>query len=340
MEVDRRIGSFMRMDQEPMEDQGEGSDGDEAVLAQVREMFQSNLHLPNGQQQVGSPAPSGAPPPPPPPSNSPQGAAPQSEGANTLLPDVLVVLQRIDARLEKVEETQKMQSVRNAVTELNQRQLELCLREKARRHRMNEFTQPMAKYHALDLCDLEHGMEDLLATADLAVPQLAPLFSSAGTDGDNAQVEVDPSTPITVGAVIPVWNHIRTICGLLDDRVHIQQMAGTTSIGYASLYSHVIEHKDGHACFTGSRSDKDYWLKQRLEIEKSVLQKRAHQKQSQNAKGGKLHPATAARKPNSDNITDNKTARQRHNAKNRKAYNARRKAKRALALKAKEEQKQ
>ena len=165
MEVDRRIWSFMRLDQEPMEDQGEGSDRDEAVLAQVWEMFSTNLHLPNGQQQVGSPAPSGAPPPPPPTSNSPQGAPPRSEGASALIPDMLVVLQRIDARLEKVEETQKMQSIRNVVTEINQRQLELSLREKARRHRMNEFTQPMAKYHALDLCDLEHGMEDLLATA-------------------------------------------------------------------------------------------------------------------------------------------------------------------------------
>ena len=118
MEVDRKIGSFMRMEQDdPVEDPGEGSDGDEAVLAQVREMFSTNLHLPNGQQQVGSPAPSGAHPPPPPTSNSPQGAPPWSEGANALIPDMLVVLQRIDARLEKVEETKKMQSVRNTVTE-------------------------------------------------------------------------------------------------------------------------------------------------------------------------------------------------------------------------------
>merc|ERR1712112_408346 len=117
-------------------------------------------------------------------------------------------------------------------------------------------------------------------------------------------------------------------------------MAGTTSIGYATLYSHVLDHKDGHACFTGSRSDKDYWNKQRLEIEKAVLQKRAHLSQTQKAKGSKQHPATAARKSPSPNITDGKTARQQHNAKNRKAYNACRKAKRALALKAKEEQKQ
>merc|ERR1712112_220048 len=117
-------------------------------------------------------------------------------------------------------------------------------------------------------------------------------------------------------------------------------MAGATSIGYTTLYSHVLDHKDGHKCFTGSRSDKDYWNKARLEIEKDVLKKRAHLSQTQKSKGGKLHPAVASRKPSTPAITDGKTARQRHNAKNRKAYNARRKAKRQLALKAEKEQKQ
>ena len=198
----------------------------------------------------------------------------------------------------------------------------------------------MAKYHALDLCDLEHSMEDIVATADMSVPLLSPLFGAAGHDGDDVQVEVDPSTPLMVGEITPVWHAIRYMRSMLDDRVHIQQMAGTTSIGYATLYSHVIDHKDGHACFTGSRSDKDFWNKQRLEIEKEVLKKRAHLSQTQKSKGSKQHPATAARKSPTPAIMDGKTARQRHNAKNRKAYNARRKAKRALAVKAKEEQKQ
>ena len=40
----------------------------------------------------------------------------------------------MDARLEKVEEAQQVQSVRNAVMEVNQRQLELSKREKDRVH--------------------------------------------------------------------------------------------------------------------------------------------------------------------------------------------------------------
>ena len=46
----------------------------------------------------------------------------------------------------------------------------------------------MAKYHALDLCDLEHAMEDIVSTADLAVPSLSPTFGVSGSDSDNMQV--------------------------------------------------------------------------------------------------------------------------------------------------------
>ena len=76
---DRRIGSFMRMEADPMDEDQDagGSDSEEAALADVRAMFNTNLHLPNSQQQVRSPAPAGPPPPPPPPRGSPQGEAPQ-----------------------------------------------------------------------------------------------------------------------------------------------------------------------------------------------------------------------------------------------------------------------
>ena len=110
-------------------------------------------------------------------------------------------------------------------------------------------------------------------------------------------------------------------------------MAGTTSINYVPLYQHVLDHKDGHKCFTGSRSDKDYWNRNRLELEKEVLRKRAHLSQTQKSKSGKSHPAVVPNNRQSSGTSDGKTTRQRHNAKCRKAYNSRKKAKKA-ALKA------
>ena len=70
--------------------------------------------------------------------------------------------------------------------------------------RMLKFNQPMAKFHAMDLCDLEHAMEDTVSTADLAVPCLASTFGPSGDDGDNMQDDVAPSTPLAVGDILPV----------------------------------------------------------------------------------------------------------------------------------------
>ena len=204
------------------------SDGEEEALNDVQALFRESLVIPNIRRQVRNPVTAGSPPPPPPPSSPPPSVAPISAGTVNFPPEMVELLKRMDARLEKVEEAQQVQCIRNAVMEVNQRQLELSKREKDRVHRMNEFTQPMAKYHALDLCDLEHQMEDIVATADMAVPSLSPLFGSAGPDGDEVQVEIDPSTPLTVGEVTPVWNAVRSMLSMLDDRVHIQQMAGTT----------------------------------------------------------------------------------------------------------------
>ena len=110
----------------------------------------------------------------------------------------------------------------------------------------------------MDLSDLEHAMEDVISMADLAVPSLAAMFGQSGSDGDKLQVEVDPTTPLVVGDIQPVWCSVRTLCCMLDDHIHIQQMAGTTTIGYVPMYNHILVLKDGHKHFTGSRSDEDY----------------------------------------------------------------------------------
>ena len=97
---------------------------------------------------------------------------------------------------------------------------------------------------------------------------------------------------------------------MLDDRIHIQQMAGTTMIGYVPMYQHIMELKDGHAYFTGSRLDKDYWNKQQLEFEKEVL------RINKSRKSGKVHPATAPAPSAVKGSSDGRSARQRHNAHN------------------------
>ena len=193
---------------------------------------------------------------------------------------------------------------------------------------MLEFNQPMTKFHAMDLCDLEHTMEGTVSMADLAVPCLASTFRPSGDDDMDMQVEVDPSAPLTVGDIQPVWWAIKTLRCMIDDRIHIQQMAGTAQVGYVPMYQHILELKDGHKNFSGSRSDKDYWNKQKLEFEKDILKERSHSKQVANASGksGKTHLANVSAPSSAQGSKDGRTAKQRHNAHNPKAYDKCKKA--------------
>ena len=170
-------------------------------------------------------------------------------------------------------------------------------------------------------------MEDTISMADLAVPCLASTFGPSGSDGDDMLAEVDPTIPLTVGDIQPVWHAVKTLRCMLDDCIHIQQMAGTTMIGYVPMYNHILELKDGHKYFTGSRSDKDYWNKQRLEFEKEILRKRSHSNQiNKTGKSGKAHTATAPAPSEVKGSLEGRSAKQRHNAHNRKAYAKRKKA--------------
>ena len=90
------------------------------------------------------------------------------------------------------------QAVCNSLNEVNQRAAELTKREREHSHRMLEFNQPMAKYHAMDLCDLEHAMEDCISTADLAMPCLAATFGPSGDDESNMQEGTEGSSKTRV----------------------------------------------------------------------------------------------------------------------------------------------
>ena len=109
----------------------------------------------------------------------------------------------------------------------------------------------MVKYHAMDMCDIEHAMRDCISMADLAVPVLAPTFRPSADEDSDMQVDVDPVTPLTVGDIQPVWQALRTLRWMIDDRIHIQKMAGTAQVGYVPMYQHILKLKDGHKSFSG-----------------------------------------------------------------------------------------
>lgn len=169
----------------------------------------------------------------------------------------------MQAELQETKQTLATHTLHNSLNEMSQCHAELTLREKERGHHMQEFNQPMAKYHAMDMFDFEHSMRDCITMAGLAVPVLAPTFKPSADEESDMQVDVDPT--------IPVWKDLNSLCWMIGDFIQIQQMAGTAMVGYLPLYTHILKLKDSHKSFSGSRTNKDYWNVKKLELNKDIL---------------------------------------------------------------------
>ena len=220
------------------------------------------------------------------------------------------------------------------LSEVSSRQQVLTQREKDRKFRGNCFVQPLAKFHALDLFDIQQSVCDLTAHASLVAPTLASNFGTSASDG-LAQPDFDPSQTITLGEIAPVWELMGRLHWTVDNKVHIQQMAGTSKAGYVPTYQYIQRKTDGNASFSGSRTDREYWASERMDIEKEILKERAHEKQLaglSSASSKKSSSRGSASGPEtSESSGAHKTAKQKHNAKQRKLYAKQQKARKAKA---------
>ena len=129
----------------------------------------------------------------------------------------------------------------------------------------------MAKFHSLDLFDMEHSMGDLVAKAELGCPQLTSIFGTTVTDDSGMELDTDLSQSLTVEQVLPLYWGLNSLQCMVDKRVYIQQMDGTTKIGYVPMYNHFLKMKDTYTTFSGSSTDRDFWAHQKLDFEKEIL---------------------------------------------------------------------
>ena len=92
---------------------------------------------------------------------------------------------------------------------------------------------------------------DLAEHAKVLAPNLAP---NLGQPLSNTAVPVDRmdcSNTYTEDQLIPLYGMIGKLQGLVDDRIHLQQAAGTTKVGYNAYYDHKLAHQLGLANYQG-----------------------------------------------------------------------------------------
>ena len=105
--------------------------------------------------------------------------------------------------------------------------------------------------------------------------------------------------------------------------------------GYVATYQHIQRKEDGNAAFSGSKTDREFWAVERLDVEKEILKEKSHEKQLAALSGTNSKGNSVARgsnpNPGTSGNSNQKTNKQKHNAKQRKLYNKRKKAKEAKA---------
>ena len=129
---------------------------------------------------------------------------------------------------------------------------------------------------------------------------------------------------------MPMIGMVWKLARFLDDRIHVQQAAGASSVGYVPFYTYKNYQIFGNEKFSGSKADREYWTHDTLDIEKDILKMRAHQKLVQQTTGRvpKGHGAGNAAHDNHFLLLPS-SSKTKRNRKNRLAYNQRRKAKAA-----------
>ena len=238
----------------------------------------------------------------------------------------------MESRFKEVNDKLSVQDTRNFCQEISSRQLVESQREKDRKFRGNSFVQPMAKFHALDLFHLQAEIADLAGHASLVAPPLASSFGTSAADGNG--VNYDPDATVSYRDLAPMYDMISRLLWSVDRKVHVQQMAGTSKAGYVATYQHIQWKEDGNAAFSGSKTDREFWAVERSDVEKEMLKEKSHEKQLAALSGTNSKGNSVARGQNPNPGTsggNQKTNKQKHNAKQRKLYNKRKKAKEAKA---------
>ena len=269
---------------------------------------------------------------------APAAAAPAvlAPGDAETMTALAALAQSVKDQFAAVNAKLSVQDTKNFCSEVTSRQAVQTQRQKDRKFWSNQFVQPAARFHALDLFDAQSDAQDLANHASLVAPPLASNFGSSAPDSTDP-VTYDPDTTVTYREIAPVWKLIERLLWHSDRRRHVQQMAGTSKVGYVATYTHIHRKQDGNQSFSGSRTDREYWATERFDVEKEVLKEKAHEKQlaglsgGQSKKKGPKSPHTNTGPGTSESPGNSLTNRQKHNKKQRKIWLQRKKAKAAQA---------
>ena len=107
-------------------------------------------------------------------------------------------------------------------------------REKDQKEQLPLFSQSMARFHAMDLFDIQDQIKALSTHVQLCCPQVASHFGSSSVRVD---APVDSDLPVILAGrqLSNLCQLLDSLSWLVDEKVHIQQMAGASGAGYVQM---------------------------------------------------------------------------------------------------------
>ena len=129
---------------------------------------------------------------------------------------------------------------------------------------------------------------------------------------------------------MPMIGMVWKLARFVDDRIHVQQAAGASTVGYTNFYNYKNYQTYGNEKFSGSKADREFWTHDTLDVEKDILKMQAHQKLLFQSSSGRA-PKGKGSSPAAQNsfLLLQMSSKTKRNRKQRHAYNKRRKAKAA-----------
>ena len=207
-------------------------------------------------------------------------------------------------------------------------------RVKDRHFRVQSFHNKAVQIHAGDLFDIQVSAQDLTKIVEGVAPYLTATVHQATTSSSGASGAATPvvTSPLTVGDIIsPLLTKISRLHTLVDNRVHLQQSASRSSIGYNAFMDYKNSLPQGLRCYgEHARVSVGFLAQDRSETEAAVRHSKARQKLLNAGQGRRNKSAVVdtARSLGRDGNPRSRASRRRYNKKCRDLYNKRKKAQR------------
>lgn len=150
---------------------------------------------------------------------------------------------------------------------------------------MHAFSNKAAQFHAANLYDIKTCTMEVSESVKGLAPYLAlQICHNQPPSNTSSEAGASGEPRSTLGLhIAPLLAKIGRLHSLVDNRIHLQQAAGTSVVGYYAFYTHKIVQPDGLKHYGCSRASKEFLAQDRKTTELAVQNLKSHQKQLSSA---------------------------------------------------------